>query len=197
MMKRLVLAVSVALTLVGCTVSSQAPMIASRTPGAPPAPPVVQACPGGFDLVAHVWSLQALPKDLQEEARRLIRLAESRDTQGATNPAGYRGDDVSRTLGPRLRQLNKGRSGVTVDLSLVYRDSLTGRVAGNSSVMMVVGGEGKLRLAGDPRKWILETIFPQDQGFVSPVKSDRERRLWLFPDEWGRWCTMNVHSLVP
>ncbi len=190
-MKRLTLAFPVVLLVFGCTVPSKSPTVLQ-----PLSPPVVRVCPDGFQLVAHAWSMQALPENLQKEARRLIAVAQGRDTQGATNPAGYRGDDVSRTLGPRLRELGRGRSAVTADISLVYRDPLTGWVAGDSSVMMVVGGKGKLRLAGDPRRWTLEVIFPRD-GFVSPVKSGHERRLWLFPEEWGEYCSMNVHGIVP
>ena len=174
------------LVVVGCT---------TKLPQSPVSTGYLQSCPSGLRVIAHVWSLQAQSLAVQNEVKRLMKLAESRDTRVGTDPAGYRGDAVSRTLGAQLRKAGVGRARVNFDLAMVYRDS-SGRVAGPIGSMRVERGIAMITLAGDPRAngWVLETIWPAD--FISPVKSGDERRLWLFPEEWKSHCEMNIHGFV-
>ncbi len=166
-------------------------------PQTSPTPKVayLQSCPNGLRIVAHVWSVAGIGADHQKEFWGLRALAEARNTRVATDPAGYRGDDVSRTLGGRLREAGEGRAKVNFDLAMVYRDS-AGRVAGPLGSMRVERGIGLITLVGDPRPngWILETIWPAH--LISPVKSGDERRLWLSSDEWGNRCEKNIHGFV-
>lgn len=152
-------------------------------------------CPNGRQIVANVWSLEAFPDTLRKETERLIATAKARNTQNATDPIGYKGDAISRTLGARLRKEIQVRAPTLFNLKVFYRDLSTARMVEDLGLLRIVGGTGNKALPDDPRRWILETIWP---GYlISPTISGNERRLWLFPEEWGVWCTMNVHGLVP
>ncbi|MDO8569207.1 MAG: hypothetical protein Q7R89_00230 [bacterium] len=146
-------------------------------------------------LTANVWSRQALPEGLRKEVDRLISIAESRDTRHATDPVGYQGDDVSRTLGARLRKEVRVRAPVNIELQVFYRDPPTARVVEDLGVLRVMEGTGSVLPPDDPCKWIIETVWPEY--FISPAKSGGRRRLWLFPEEWGKWRGMQVHGIVP
>ncbi|MEX2013650.1 MAG: hypothetical protein WD897_01925 [Parcubacteria group bacterium] len=152
-------------------------------------------CPNGWSLIAHAWSLPLLPAAMQKEATKLTAVAKDRDTRNATDPAAYQGDAVSRVLGGRLRREVQTRAPVDVDLQVFYRDPQTAVVVEVIGLLRVDAGTGSLLLPGDPRQWIVETVWPRH--FISPTESGGERRLWLFPKEWGKWCSMNVHGILP
>jgi len=174
--------------------------IAPKTPVAPPVVPVAPAfvtngCPQGYRLIANVWSLAALPSEFQEEARQLAGVAEGRDSKEATDPEAYEGDAFSRTLGGPLRRRAVFRAVITADLRVRLRDPKNPKDVRELGVLRIVNGQGSFPLPVDPQGSVIETIWPPE--FLSPVISGGERRIWLFPDEWGDQCTMNVHGLVP
>jgi len=148
-----------------------------------------------WKLVANAWSINLLPYVIREKAEELIAVAKSRRTHGGTDPTGYKGDAVSRTLGFILRNDVKDRARVNMVLRVYYLDPVTTYVVRYLGVLHVTNGVGEMILSDDPRKWIVEMVWSHD--FISPVKSGGEPRLWLFGDEWKFHCTMNVHGLVP
>ena len=75
------------------------------------------------------------------------------------------------------------------------RDPKTFKVVGTLGVMDMVEGIGKISLTNEQRQMIVETIWPN--GFMSPSISGGERRVQLFPYEWGNNCPVNIHGLVP
>ena len=119
---------------------------------------------------------------MQEMADKLIATAKARDTRRATNPAGYRGDDFSRTLGPLLRKAVRVRAEVDMTLEVFYRYP-TGATYRHLGKINVRTGEGSIDLPEDPRRWIVETVWPKEKNVLSPIESDDALRLWLFPDE--------------
>ena len=168
----------------------------------PPTKPVPQAsvCPDGRWLIANIWSFKALPAPIQKEVMKMVAIARSRDTRGATNLAAYRGDSASRTMGAKLREEVKVRAPVNMNLEVFYRDPgdlRTARVVYNLGILPVNAGVGSIRLPGDPHKWIVEVIWPPD--FISPIMSGGKSRLWVPPEDWegGKHCSMNVHGIVP
>ena len=189
MLKSLLWIVTITLVLAACQ-------------SVPPAKPVPQAsiCPDGRWLVANIWSYDSLPSSIQKEVAKMAAVAKSRDTRGATSLAAYQGDAVSRTLGAKLRKEVQVRAPVSLNLEVFYRDPRdirTARVAYNLGVMRVESGTGSIRLPDDPHKWIVEVVWPSD--FISPIWSGGKNRLWVPPDDWegGRYCSMNVHGIVP
>ena len=173
-------------------------LIATMGKGHAAEPPVaapVAGCPNGYLLVANVWSLAAMPPAFRNAATTHIANAEKRDTQNATRQEAYKPDDISRTMGGRLRKEVAVRAPISTEIPVFFRDPKTLIVLQNAGVMYVSSGTGTLRLSEDPRQWVIETIWPEN--FVSPTISGGKRRLWLFPNEWGKWCTMNIHGVVP
>lgn len=167
-----------------------------------PAPPAPQAsaCLDGRWLVANIWSFGALPAPIQKEVVKMMTVARDRDTRGATNLAAYRGDSVSRTMGALLRKEVKVRAPVNMDLEVFYRDPgdlRTARVVYNLGTLRVAAGVGSIRLPDDPHKWVVEVVWPDD--FISPIRSGGKNRLWVPPEDWegGKFCSMNVHGIVP
>src|SRR3989344_5402665 len=155
-------------------------------------------CPDGRWLITNLWSFQSLPAPIQKEVVRMRAMATNRDTRGATNPHAYRGDDVSRTMGALLRKEIKIRAPVDLDLEVFYRDHRgTAKVVYNLGILPVKAGIGSIRLPEYAGDWIVEVIWPDH--FISPTKSGGKNRLWLFPEEWegGKYCSMNVHGIVP
>jgi hypothetical protein len=146
-------------------------------------------------LIANVWSYRSLPYHLQEKAIELMDIARERDTYYGTDPTGYEGDALSRTLGATLRKEIKTRISIDLLLRVYYLDLQTTYVERSVGVLRVQDGIGSMILPDDPRKWIVEVIWPEQ--FISPIKSGDEHRLWLFGDEWKSYCTMNVHGLLP
>lgn len=183
-------------TCKGCALP--VPLAAVVPPTPPPPVPVVAApseCPGGWRLTANVWSSASLPPTIQEEAKHHVEVAESRESNNAADASSYRADDVSRTMGARLRKEVRVRAPIGMNLRVFYRDTRTAEVLDSLGTLRVEAGTGTFRFSGDPRKWIVEIVWPGS--FISPTESGGERRLWLFPEEWGRWCKMNVHGIVP
>lgn len=146
-------------------------------------------------LVANVWSYQLLPYVIQEKATELMAKARSRNTLNGTNPAGYEGDAVSRTLGFILRNDVKNRAPIDMLLRVYYLDPQTAQVERFVGIINVKNGTGSFQFVDDPRKRIVETVWPEF--FISPIESGGGRRLWLFGEEWQFHCTMNIHGLVP
>jgi hypothetical protein len=170
--------------------------VAPKPTAVAPTPVVATgACPNGYTLVANAWSESSLSAVLHEKFTKLVAVANSRDTQQATNAAGYKGDGVSRTLGGQLRREVRTRAQVTTDVLVMLRDPKTFVAVQARVVIRLMDGVGSMTLSGDQVGMIVETIWPAN--FTSPTLSGGERRLWLFPGEWGSWCTMNVHGLVP
>ena len=167
-------------------------------PPPPPPPPSNKECPNGWAIIVNVWSLSALPSDLQKETRKLIAAAESRDSQQATSvTAYYKADDLSRTLGARLRKEVKTRwVTANTNISVFYRDPKTLAIVRPVGLITNINsGMSTFQFPDDPRQYIVETIWPEK--FLSPTVSGSARRLWLFPNEWGSWCSMNEHGIVP
>lgn len=157
-------------------------------------------CPNGRRIVANVWSMTMIPTGvltpgLHEEAKELIQLAESRDSQEATLLSAYRGDAVSRTLGARLRSEVKIRALIADEIQVRYLDARSGKLLYDIGVISLKHGVGSFKFPDDPRAFVVETVWPPD--FISPTMSGGERRLRLFPAEWKEWCTMNLHGIVP
>ncbi len=184
---------------------------AYRTVGVPPAAPeasalplpqktfVTNACPSGYTLIANAWSLASLPGGffggLRGEAEKLIAAANARNSEEATLLTPYEAPDVSRTLGKRLREEVKTRAPITDDIRIRYLDQKTGEVVQELGAVKLVRGVGIFHFPSDPRKYIVETLWPAD--FLSPAFSGGERRLRLFPAEWGKFCAMNEHGVIP
>ncbi|MFZ2167880.1 MAG: hypothetical protein WAV50_03360 [Minisyncoccia bacterium] len=156
--------------------------------------PAVAGCPDVRRLSANAWSLSAMPSAIREKAEALIRAAEDRDTQNATNAEAYKPDALSRTLGGQLRREVKVRASVTGDIRVRLLDPTTLRVVEELPPLHLVDGMDSILLSNDQRAKIVETIWPR--GFVSPVVSGGERRLWFFPREWGKECEMNIHGAL-
>jgi len=167
--------------------SAPSPFPAKRAP--------ITGCPNGWTLTANMWFRDSLPADLRKKAEELISAAESRDSQDATISSVYSADDVSRTLGKSLRDVVKTRAAINEDLKVRLLDPKTLAVIQEDLVLQTTAGVGSIKLPGDPHQWIIETIWPAD--FISPTTSGGERRLRLFPEEWGRYCSMNEHGIVP
>ena len=166
----------------------------------PPPPPgdgtvALTGCPNGIRLYAHARSLSAMPEDLRKKVVELVGAAEGRDSRNASNAEVYKPDDVSRTVGGALRKLGVYAL-VNADLLIVYRDPKTLRVVrDNVGILRLASGFGSFQFADDPRQYIVETIWPMD--FRSPTISGGERRMWLFPNEWKDYCSMNETGIVP
>ncbi|MFH0987992.1 MAG: hypothetical protein V1763_01320 [Parcubacteria group bacterium] len=175
---------------------SPVPAITALPASTPRPRSVMGACPDGYSLIANVWSLAALPPDLRRNAEEHIANAKERDSRQATNRVVYETDDVSRTIGGQLRREVKVRASVGADLKVFYRDPVTLKVVQDLGVLRVVSGTGSIRFSDDPRKWIVEAIWPAGD-FLSPTVSGDHRRLWVFPNEWGTWCAVNAHGIVP
>jgi len=176
-----------------------APSTVVAAPKPQPAIAVTRECSKGFALVGNAWSYQTLPESFREMTRELVAVAESRDTYGGQNLDGYKGDAFSRTLGGPLRKevgIRAPLLGAEIPVRFVDKDTRTGWLLVEPvGTMRVVNGVGVFKFSEDPRGRIIETAWPTH--FLSPVISGGERLLRLFPEEWGKHCTMNIHGLVP
>jgi len=163
------------------------------TPGLQASPPLPVAkvtdsiCPSGWTLIANAWSLQTFPEELRRKTGGLM--------SGAGSHGSYRGDAVSRTIGGALRQDVKTRATVNADVRILYRNPKTLAVVKDLGILKIVSGTGSFSFPDDPRDYVVETIWPAT--FTSPSLSMGERRLWIFPDEWAKFCSPNVHGIVP
>ena len=163
------------------------------------APPAwrASACPDGHWLVANLWSFKSLPAPIQKEVAKMMAMATSRDTRGATNPIAYRGDSVSRTVGALLRKFGV-RAPINLDLEIFYRDPRgMAKVVYNLGILPVEAGIGSIRLPKYAGNWIVEAVWPDN--FISPIRSGGKNRLWVPPEDWeeGKHCSMNIHGIVP
>ncbi len=148
----------------------------------------VGACPNGYSITVHVWSIGTLPEPLRSEALRLVGAAQDRDLS-------YQGPAFSRTLGKRLRTtpgVRHAPANVAVQVNAL--DPGTRRQVQSLGVIQVFVGTGVIRLPVDPRHYIIELIFPDE--FVSPVPSNGVRRLLDLPTEWPE-CVQNMHAAIP
>lgn len=167
----------------------------------PPNNPVLKVgCPNGRTLTANAWSLKALPEELRKKAEGHIDMANARESAGGQNLGAYQTDALSRTLGKRLREEVKTRALVVTDIIVGYVD-INPRtkqvVTRDIGTLQMVGGIGTFRFSDDPRTHTaVEVAWPTTE-FVSPTISGGFRRLRVFPNEWGTWCSTNVHGLVP
>lgn len=181
----------------GRTYAAVLPDICNNWSAILPTPFVARSgsCPTGWSMRGNAWTMSSLPSNLRSEAIGLIRAAEGRDSNGGTNIPTYRPDDVSRTLGGRLRKDVRTRASYTGDLRVEYLDLRTHQVVREVGTIHVVNGEGIIRFPDDPRNYIERIIWSDE--FVSPTKSAGVRQMLLFPDEWGTYCLMNVHGILP
>ena len=166
-----------------------------------------QECPAGWSVTAHAWSLASIPLELRQKVQKLMDNAHDRDSGYGTKLPPYRVDDVSRTLGKRLRMEVKIHAPVTADIKIRYLDvdptsnQLSIREIG---VLHMVNGTGTFRFPDDPRQ---HTVVGSGwspavdgsgrlQNFKSPEVSGGEPRLRIFRDEWVD-CDPNMHGIVP
>lgn len=175
--------IPVAKTVQAAIVPQAAPAVASGT------------CPNGYLLVANAWSLSAMPQGLRDTAMKLVNEAEERDSENASKMDAYKPSAFSRTLGGQLRREVKTRADVNTRIMVNLRDPVTFKVVQILDAMEMVSGIGKMSLTKNQVAMIVETIWPN--GFLSPAMSGGERRVELFPNEWGKWCEMNVHGAKP
>ncbi len=162
-----------------------------------PAPqPVVSvgACPTGFELIANAWLLQSLPEPLRTRAVNYIADAESRDSDNARRLDAYTPSAISRTMGGQLRSQVKTRAPIIVDVQVRYLDPQTAMPVRELGSAKLVNGVGSFRFPNDPRAFVVETIWPPH--FLSPTLSGGQRRLRVFPNEWGTWCSLNIHGIL-
>ena len=168
-------------------------------------PPVTTAqCPE-LPLVAHAWSEKTISEKSPEvyaEYKRLVGIAAQRRTEQATNPRGFLGDDVSRSIGGRLRREVKEHEPLTVDIPVQLRDLANPSIVRPYGTIKMVNGIGRITVTSEARNSIIETIWPAD--FNSPLASGPEDkkvpRLWVFPDKkgdiWNEKCEpMNIHGV--
>ena len=166
--------------------------------------PISTGCSNGFRLNIYAWQFSALPAEMQQRIRELVRVAEARKSGNASRPDAYRGDAVSRTLGAELRKLGlKGdlgegpnvRAKSHISAQVFYRYPDTTKVVRGVGGIETEKGRGSIQLPGDPRIAITEVVFDGD--LISPTESGGSRRLWMFPAEWGTECEMAMHAIVP
>jgi hypothetical protein len=170
--------------------------ITAQAPPAAAAPPATgEGCPSGWTITVHEWSVGSLPADLRRETESLIEAAKQRDSRQARVLEVYRPDDVSRTMGGRLRKQVRVHATMLSTVQLRLLDPATLRVVRDLGPLQLVGGSGVMAMPEDPRKYVVETLFPGE--FVSPTVSGGVPRLRLFGYEWRNWCNMNEHGLVP
>ena len=166
---------------------------------APPVAKVVvsEKCPNGYSITAYAWDFTRLPNELLVEAKSHIGAATVRESDHARRLSAYTPDDVSRTMGGRLRKDVVVTAPVKADLKVRYVDVNLGteQVITELGELHMVGGIGTFQFTDDPRQRVVGLIWPAN--FVSPTVSGGERRLRVFPNEWGNWCTLFVHGLVP
>jgi len=137
-----------------------------------------QMCSNGWSLTIYKWSRALLSEDLRKKVDELIAVAGNRSS--------HRGDSVSRTLDGQLRREGK-QFQIDADIRVLYRDPKTLVLIKDLGVTSAE----IFQFPDDPRQWIVELDWPQK--FISPTNG----QLWIFPDEWGRMCTPNVHGIVP
>lgn len=145
-------------------------------------------------LVVNAWSYESLSDDLRGRVGVLVASARERDTWSTRNLGAYTADDVSRTLGRRLRTEVKVRAPVDIEVTVRLRDPSTSLVVEDLGFLKLESGVGSIRLSAKQRQMVVETIWPGD--VLSPTSSGGAPRLMLFPKEWGGECTMNVHGIL-
>ncbi len=156
-------------------------------------PIVTGVCPSGFAIIANAWSLRSLG-GLRKEAEELVAAANARESDEGRSLTVYQPPSVSRTLGARLRADVKVRAQVSGNvLQVRYLDPKTAKVVRELGTMTLIQGVGTFRFSDDPREYVVETVWPRE--FVSPTVSGNERRLRVFPSEWGKFCSMNTHGI--
>lgn len=178
------------ITLPPPPVAAAAPAPARALSAAPTGP-----CPQGYMLTAHAWELSKLPDALRTQAEGLIGAATRRESSNAKNFEAYKPDDFSRTLGGKLRREVKVHALENVHITVRLLDPTTLAVVEQVGPLNLVDGVGSVTLTEAQHRMIIETIWPAS--FKSPTVSGGARRNRLFPEEWGTWCSMNVHGATP
>jgi len=160
----------------------------------------------GYELTANAWLRSQFPTELGQRVDTLIADANARESHDATHLGAYQTDAISRTLGKRLREEVKVRAPITADIEIRYTtvdsdgkvmvDSQTKRpVVHHVGVLHMKNGVGTFKFPDDPRSRIVGTVWPEM--FISPAKSGDERRLRIFPKEWGEACAVHMHGIIP
>ena len=154
------------------------------------------ACPAGYSLAAHTWSLGLLKMsrpDLYERAKVLIDAANIRPTKQATDIKAYATDAFSRTLGGPIRRSGVPHADVIDTIIVNFLDPSTMKKNAVAGKIDQQHGVGTVYFSQDPRRFITELIFPQH--YESPADSGGMRRLRIFPREWEA-CKLNASGAV-
>ncbi|HVM59138.1 MAG TPA: hypothetical protein VMT80_02315 [Candidatus Paceibacterota bacterium] len=164
---------------------------------APPVPFANGVCPDGYTLAFMAWDLNTIPASLRASATEAVQTAQSRNTEKATDPNGYRGSDFSRSVGGPLRQSGTKPYPYAGAVEVNLRDPKTAAFLRNAGTMQVFAGQGEMVLPVDPHLYIIELVVP-DQ-FVTVLVSGGKRRIWDFPDEWDqpqvkKYCRQYTHG---
>lgn len=131
-------------------------------------------------VVVHIWRMDSLPLGMRKEAENLIEVARKSE--------GGRGNRVSRVLGARLRKCEAN------DSCRRWENPVEAQVFGAVRKNLKVSGLEIVRLdsAADPADVVFSFLGRE---IVSP-NEEGGRKLFLFKEEWGKHCTMNVHALA-
>jgi hypothetical protein len=159
-------------------------------------------CINGYQVTANAWSLTSpnLPEDLRKKVEDLIAAAKGRPaTADVSGMQVFFVDDVSRTLGKRLREEVKTRAPVTADIRIhaIHAEPKIGKLEmSDIGVLQMVNGVGVFKFSADPRQYVaIGTVWP-DQ-FISPTVALGAPRLWIKASEWGDACAAHMHGFIP
>ncbi len=176
------------------------------------APPIVVGlCPNGWKLWPQARNEEDVPGRLHTKMHSLVNASESRASNQGTNMGAYTSDDVSRTLGGILR-LGGVLDGVRYapvplarvndEVRIQYLD-LSGKEIMPEKVVNLQQGEVFVDLPGDPRAYVVKTMWPSN--YLSPTVSGGARQVRLLGREWTyvdkqtgqekMYCTMVVHGI--
>lgn len=151
------------------------------------------ACPKGFAVFANAFTFESLSPELQQKERELLGVANKRDTKRASDINGYRGEDVSRTLGNSILAEAVVRAPLfdVIEVNLLDPQTLAAKPLGT---YRFVDGVAEIPLQSEERQMIVETIWP---GYFDIPRSGGLPRNWLLPEEWfnergGRFCTRQL-----
>ncbi len=159
-------------------------------------------CPWGYHLNIRLWDYWLLTPAFQQPIVVLVKAAESRNSHKLSDLTADQPDDVSRTLGYRLRTTFE-----PPNISLVVRIMLLkpgtpkggptpNMLAADLGVFQVSAGFGSFSLPVDPRKYTVVVQTPDGSDVYSPtMDSNGIRELFVFGYEW-KDCGMNAHIVV-
>ncbi len=186
------LATPVAQAAPAATVEAK-PAVAAAAPAPAPAPAAAK-CPNGYEVALNGWDPNDFSPGLHRAYEVLLKAAEVRDSNDARDLEAYKPSAVSRTLGWPFRHEVKKRAAVSSIVQVRLLDPKTMAVESLAAVQLR-SGEASVVFSDSDHNKVIETVWPDDE-YASPAKSGGERRLRLFPEEWGKWCKMYVHGVL-